>query len=223
MPGRLGRQYDHSSHIDPNRIVCVPPDPRDYRDLLEFRYFGERGREIVSVVLKNPSSANINKADATVRRVQEYVYRHFPRCGTLRILNLFAYRATDPDCVSCQIGQVGCNRVVGPNNDQALQAAFRDSACIIVAWGGNKSIPIACYRRRIEHVKGLLEPYQTRLKQVVKSGGTASNNFPLHGLWWRYESGPHCYSLASADIGRRTRTCRNPECPAAAPPAPATA
>ena len=50
---------------------------------------------MVTVFLKNPSSASETAADKTVRTTSEFVWRRFPDAGGVHILNLYAIRGTD--------------------------------------------------------------------------------------------------------------------------------
>ena len=82
-------------------------------------------------VMLNPSIADANRDDPTLRRcigfAQAWGY------GGLRILNLFAGRATEPSQLFTSFEDP-----IGPGNDAALQAAshYRE---VIVAWGANGS------------------------------------------------------------------------------------
>ena len=185
MPPYIGQQVPHFCQVDVDHIEADFSPCRDYRYGLDLPYMGDDRDEnqVVSVVLKNPSSADANSADRTIKRVEEYVYRKFERCKTLRILNLFAYRATNTSDVRDRIRKQGCANVVGSDNDQKLQAAFRHSTSIIAAWGDNHHIPMTCYRARTRRVREFLRPYRDILQQVVDVQNQRPN--PLHGLRWQ--------------------------------------
>ncbi len=57
---------------------------------------------MVTVFLKNPSSASETAADKTVRTTSEFVWRRFPDAGGVHILNLYAIRGTD----SVEVGRM---------------------------------------------------------------------------------------------------------------------
>lgn len=87
---------------------------------------------MLTIFLKNPSSASEMTADKTVRTASEYVWRHFPQAGGLHVLNLYALRGTDSKEVGGTLRQQGEAYVIGPENDG-----------VIIAWGGHAGIPPA--------------------------------------------------------------------------------
>ena len=140
-PGTLSpTPIAHSDHVDQDNIrECFSEGgSRDaaYRYLLEVPYSGRTAGDTVSVVLKNPSSASRCRADRTVRKVEEYVWRTFEACSTLRVLNLFAYRATCVKDLWSRITDGGLDCAVGPHNDCFLRESFVESDYIVGAWGG---------------------------------------------------------------------------------------
>lgn len=90
----------------------------------------ERDKKLMIVVGLNPSTADAEHDDPTVRRLISFAKREF--CGGLVVLNLFAYRATDPTMLD--VPEID---PVGPENDVYLaQAAERAEGNIFVlAWG----------------------------------------------------------------------------------------
>jgi len=84
-------------------------------------------------VMLNPSTADKNTDDPTVRRCKHFAIRL--RCSLLIIVNLYAYRATDPR----QLWKV--TDPVGPNNDKWLRdaaaQAHNTNGYVIAAWGGH--------------------------------------------------------------------------------------
>ena len=193
MPGQLGEQISHSDNVDVDRVRACFSQCGEYRYLLKIPYQVECDRhEIVSVILKNPSSADENLADRSVRRAEEYVYCNFPHCGELRILNLFAYRATYPRDLRTRIDQNGFSHAVGPSNDRFLVPSFYSSAYIIVAWGGPGKISKVCYDSRIAQVKQLLLPFAGRLRQIP------ALRYPKHAQVWSYNDELGHYQLQQA-------------------------
>ena len=136
--------------------------------------------EVFSVILKNPSSADENYADRSVNKAERYVYRNFPQCSELRILNLFAYRTTYPEYLQKKIKQKNFDSAVGPGNDRFLKASFRSSAHIIVAWGDPGKIDEIHYERRVKRVHQLLQPYTKKLLEIVSP-------YPRPAAIWRDE------------------------------------
>lgn len=80
-------------------------------------------------VMLNPSTADGTVDDATVRRCFGFAHSH--GFGELTIVNLYAFRATDPR----ELRRAGYP--VGPENDAAIEQAVLEAACVCVAWGAN--------------------------------------------------------------------------------------
>lgn len=101
-------------------------------DCGRFRYrLGRRwddGDTLLFVML-NPSTADADIDDATIRRCFTFAKAH--GFGALEVVNLYAFRATDPK----DLRRAGY--LAGPENDAHIAAAARDSAAICVAWGAN--------------------------------------------------------------------------------------
>lgn len=80
-------------------------------------------------VMLNPSTAEADVDDPTIRRCIRFAQAH--AYGGVEVVNLFAYRATDPK----DLRRAGYP--VGPENDQHIAEAVRDSAAVCVAWGAS--------------------------------------------------------------------------------------
>lgn len=97
-----------------------------------FRYrLGRRWGEgpTATFVMLNPSTADATIDDPTIRRCIGFAQRE--GFGGLEIVNLYAYRATDPG----DLRRAGYP--VGPRNDRHIAAAVAQSAVIVLAWGAN--------------------------------------------------------------------------------------
>ena len=83
----------------------------------------------VLFVLLNPSTADERVNDPTIRRcigfAQTWGY------GGVEIVNIFAYRSTDPAALR------EISDPIGPRNDYHIKAARRRSARCIAAWGNH--------------------------------------------------------------------------------------
>jgi len=104
------------------------PDRR-YRYSL-WRFWGESSRYVAFVGL-NPSTADEYKNDPTVRRCITYA-REWGYSGLI-MLNLFAFRSTDPN----QLYDI--KDPIGPDNDFHLRSASSKSRITVVAWGTHRS------------------------------------------------------------------------------------
>lgn len=95
-----------------------------------FRYrLGRRwgdGGELLFVML-NPSTADAELDDPTIRRCARFALA--AGFGGMQVVNLFAYRATDPR----DLARAGWP--VGPDNDSHIAAAACAADAVCVAWG----------------------------------------------------------------------------------------
>lgn len=110
-------------------------------------------------VMLNPSTADAQKDDATIRRLVGFATRK--GYGSVRVYNLFAYRATRP------IELEQATDPVGPDNDAWLQGI---RGIVLCAWGNNSWPTRAAYVTRLLRAKGC---------QLVCLGKTLSNQ-PKH-------------------------------------------
>lgn len=101
-------------------------------DCQKFRYALVRrwgqGKPLLFVML-NPSTADAVEDDATIRRCAGFATSH--AFGAFEVVNLFAYRATDPQELRAAGWQVG------PDNDRHIADAVQRAGAICVAWGAN--------------------------------------------------------------------------------------
>ena len=89
-------------------------------------------------LMLNPSTADAEADDPTIRRCVGYArgWGH----GALVVVNLFAFRATDPTDLVATLkgrGEAGLGHVVGPENDSHILAVARESVRIVCAWGNH--------------------------------------------------------------------------------------
>lgn len=86
----------------------------------------------LTFVLLNPSTADAQADDQTVRRCIGYARRE--QCTSVEIVNLFALRSTDP------AGLTTHPDPIGPENDVHLARAIRRSGDagrpVVIAWSG---------------------------------------------------------------------------------------
>ena len=82
-------------------------------------------RPSVTFVMLNPSTADANVDDPTVKRCIGYALNW--RYGGVYVLNLFALRSTDPLQLT-----ISREQAIGPNNDDHLKGITGDC---VVAWG----------------------------------------------------------------------------------------
>lgn len=81
----------------------------------------------VAFVMLNPSTADATIDDATIRRC--IAYARSWQYGGLAVVNLYAFRATDPSDLWQQ------RDPIGPENDAYLLQVCDDAAEVVCAWG----------------------------------------------------------------------------------------
>ena len=100
-----------------------------YRTFLERRWdglaFGSPG--FVAWIMMNPSTADEQVDDPTVRRCRDFSRRW--GFGAMVVLNSFALRATKPAML------LQAEDPVGPGNDAAIRDGAKRAARVIAAWG----------------------------------------------------------------------------------------
>lgn len=107
--------------------ASVISDCKKYRYLLRRVWDEYKPRALI--VMLNPSTADADKDDATIRSlVRICTVLGF---GGFEVVNLFAFRATNPK----ELYNEYDNDVVGPNNDITIEAALHRCDLPIVGWG----------------------------------------------------------------------------------------
>lgn len=82
-------------------------------------------------VMLNPSTADASEDDPTIRRCLGFAERE--NCGAIEVVNLFAFRATDPK------DMLAAEDPIGPENDLVIRQALADSDVVVCAWGSKGS------------------------------------------------------------------------------------
>lgn len=109
---------------------AILSDCKSYRYRLERRWDMERPR--VAFVMLNPSTADANLDDPTIRRCIGFAKAW--GFGGLIVGNLFALRSTDPKALYSH------SEPIGPDNDRHLLTIADDVDQIICAWGTNGAL-----------------------------------------------------------------------------------
>jgi len=135
-----------------------------YRYML--RRTWDHGKPRALLVMLNPSTADARQDDATIRScVRLLVGLGY---GSMEVVNLFAFRATDPD----ELPYVA--DAVGPNNDDAIERAIGRCDVAICAWGAH-----GMALNRASVVKGLLRSH----RPAVFCLGKTKTGAPKHPLY----------------------------------------
>jgi len=128
----------------------------------------------VCFVMLNPSTADAWKDDPTIRKCIGFSERW--GYYQLDVVNLFAYRATDPR----ELARVGYP--VGKDNAMALDNGFSFSSLVVVAWGEAIGVPRRMLSMATEAAAGMMKIWgvQPRCLGKTKSGQ------PRHPLYVSY-------------------------------------
>jgi hypothetical protein len=147
-----------------------------------WRRWGD-GRKCCFVML-NPSTADGEKDDATIRRCVGFARAW--EYEQLVVVNLFAFRATDPS----ELLKVW--DPVGPENDSALLESVIRADITICAWGGFADRPRLV--DRAAYVAGLLRSRMTLHHLGLTQGGRPKHPVRLPGNLkpQRWETSAQC-------------------------------
>ena len=121
--------------------------------------------ETVTFVCLNPSTADADKDDPTIRRCINFSKDW--GCGGLYMVNLFAFRATDPNDMKQAVDPIG------PDNNMWLREIAFKSNIIIAGWGND-----GAFKNRDSEVKNFLA--QIKKLQYLK---LTKQGHPWHPLY----------------------------------------
>lgn len=89
-------------------------------------------------IMLNPSTADASEDDQTIRKCKGFATRH--NAGGIEIVNLFAWRSTDPKALRYADAKAKLD-IIGPDNDASILAAvnttFGRDGYVVCAWGAN--------------------------------------------------------------------------------------
>lgn len=118
--------------------------------------------DIVTWIMLNPSTADASVDDPTIRRCISFSKSW--GYGGLRVVNLYAYRATNPDALKTAVDPIG------PEHSVHFMRALHMSSLIVAAWG-------ACKHAKIDHVL----PWISQLD--IQCLGVTADGYPRHPLY----------------------------------------
>lgn len=132
-------------------------------------------------IMLNPSTADGQQDDPTIRRC--VVYAKDWGCGSLRVVNLYAYRATAP--MDMRRAARNSVDIVGPLNDEHLRAegllAAEAGGILVAAWG------VMAFPERIEQVRAMPELQNLCYLKLTADGHPSHPLYlprSLEPLWW---------------------------------------
>jgi hypothetical protein len=125
----------------------------------------------VTFIMLNPSTADASLDDPTIRRCIGYAKDWM--MSKLEVVNLYAYRATDPK----ELWKV--EDPVGEDNNLYIQNALYTSDLVVCAWGNNAKLD------RVGEVIGIIKEFTTpHYLELSKTGQ------PKHPLYLKKELQP---------------------------------
>jgi hypothetical protein len=133
-------------------------------------------------VMLNPSRADASIDDPTIRKCIGFASRL--GCGRVEVVNLYAFRATDPRDLVRHVEYGG--DAIGPENDATIAVTARDimkdDGIVIAAWGAH---PIAARDGRDWRVAELV---RRAAGAEVMCLGTSKSSAPRHPLMLAYDT-----------------------------------
>lgn len=139
---------------------------RTYRYILSRSWCSSSTPNQLIVIGLNPSKADARVDDPTVKKLI-FITRRFGY-NALMLLNLFAYRATDPKEL------LKVEDPIGPMNNEILESYCSGIGDIVLAWGNGGT-----YMERGREVMNMLLPTNKLLKCFGKTG----QGHPCHPLY----------------------------------------
>ena len=157
-------------------------DSSEYRYLLTRDWSGGvHGSRGLMFIMLNPSTADATQDDPTIRRCMNLARRD-GYAGIL-VVNLFAYRATNPKDLQRVIDQHGIGWAIGAVNHYNISTLFkaRDrgeaSFDVVCAWGANELG--GALRRAVKE----LYAYMPLDKEYPQCYGLSRAGWPRHPLY----------------------------------------
>ena len=135
-----------------------------YRYLLRRTWDHKQPRSLF--VMLNPSTADADIDDATIRSCIR-LSKSFGH-GSFEVVNLFAFRSTDPHGLKVTADPVGAE------NDHSIEAAKHRCDLVICAWGAHQMA-----EQRASHVKGMLRSG----RPAIFCLGKTKAGYPKHPLY----------------------------------------
>lgn len=126
-----------------------------------------------SVIMVNPSTADADTDDATIRKLKGFA-KEF-QWADFTVVNKFAYRATDVNELR------DASDPVGPANDGYIMDALLRTNITVVAWGSLKKLPMPLWLRW----RRIWEMAQ-QLERSLYCLGTCADGHPKHPLMLGY-------------------------------------
>ena len=137
------------NHIQDVEVEAFFSECRSFRYKLSITKSKARGSKTICVIMQNPSDADEEKADGTVKFLEELIfekdyYEQFSQVNKIEIVNQFAYvQSSDFK---------GSDEKIGPENDTSVTESIERADIILVAWGRTNP-----YGERIEAINEIIK------------------------------------------------------------------
>jgi len=132
-------------------------------------------RPMLGWVMLNPSTADADKDDATIRKCMGFARRL--ACGGISVVNLFAFRTKSPAELK-RAAKSGID-VAGPDNDRFIEQWVKTCPVTIAAWGAHGRFQNRDLRMRLM-LRDSAAPQLYYLRRGM-------NGVPHHPLYIPYE------------------------------------
>jgi len=127
------------------------------------------GKDSATFIMLNPSTADASANDPTIRKCLGFAERW--GVGKIEVVNLFAFRATDPREL------LGPHPIQGPDNNRYIDEAMCESSTVVFAWG---AIHKAHESRAYEVINMVANRFRPKCLGLTKQGQ------PRHPLMLAY-------------------------------------
>ena len=162
--------------IDYLEKVAIISDCRKYRYMLRRSWDFTKPRYLI--VMLNPSTADAEKDDATIRSCTRLCSAL--GAGSYEVVNLFAYRATNPK----ELFDLN-HDAIGPKNDEHIEAALFRCDLPILAWGAH---------HLAYHRGNTITPIIKRKRPAAFCFGTNKDKSPKHPLYIKSDASLQIYA-----------------------------
>ncbi|MFC5401479.1 DUF1643 domain-containing protein [Cohnella soli] len=140
-------------------------DNNEYRYRLTRTW--DKTKELVGLIMFNPSKANALKTDDTIMNITNYLIDH--DYGGVDIVNLFSYMSINKS------GVTNRDQTHERLNDNYILRVAKKANTLIIAWGPNEEEQVL----RKREVENLLSPYAGKLICFEDEDGKSPRH-PLH-------------------------------------------
>ncbi|HBC85953.1 MAG TPA: hypothetical protein DCZ94_03260 [Lentisphaeria bacterium] len=145
---------------------CIFSPDRKYRYVLKHRWDDLMPEKACMWIGLNPSTADEQQLDPTLRRIRGFCITHEFNC--FYMLNIFAFRATDPKIMKKE------SDPTGPENDRWLKEISDKCTLVVACWG--------THGKHIGRSDAVIKLFSSHDKTLHCLGKT-KEGYPVHPLY----------------------------------------